>query len=259
MPEKYFSISEAAQLTHLTSETLRHYDRIGLVKPAHVAPDTGYRYYSRQDLVRLNTVHALRCMDLSLSKIKAMLVCDDLTKIVVFLSQAACSADEKIAALQDAKARIQAAKAAYESKLPDCRTAGTLSIRSFPQRVLLLSDHLEQPTLDNLWNYLRTFYDQVAPSSRDAFTFADMAGIYTAEGYSRMFALCTHYPALNGLTVLPAGEYLCADCTEKDRFQVLAELTAASEMKTGRKPAFTVQQVVVSGILQWTYQVQVPV
>ena len=31
---KYFSIGEAAEAVHTTTETLRHYDRIGLVKPS---------------------------------------------------------------------------------------------------------------------------------------------------------------------------------------------------------------------------------
>ena len=66
----YFSISEAAKIVGLTSETLRHYDRIDLVKPCEKNPWSGYRYYSEQEIVRLNTVQALRCMDLSLKEIK---------------------------------------------------------------------------------------------------------------------------------------------------------------------------------------------
>ena len=31
--KKYFSVGEAAKAAHTTTETLRHYDRIGLVKP----------------------------------------------------------------------------------------------------------------------------------------------------------------------------------------------------------------------------------
>lgn len=31
--EKYFSISQTAKMVDMTTETLRHYDRIGLVKP----------------------------------------------------------------------------------------------------------------------------------------------------------------------------------------------------------------------------------
>ena len=40
------SISEMARLRKVTTETLRHYDRIGLFTPSYISPDTGYRYYS---------------------------------------------------------------------------------------------------------------------------------------------------------------------------------------------------------------------
>ncbi|MEH7531769.1 MerR family DNA-binding transcriptional regulator, partial [Priestia megaterium] len=35
-----------AKLRGVTTETLRHYDRIGLFKPFYVDENTGYRYYS---------------------------------------------------------------------------------------------------------------------------------------------------------------------------------------------------------------------
>ena len=68
--KKFFSISETAKIVNMTAETLRHYDRIGLVKPCKVDEWTGYRYYSQQEIVRLNTIRTLRCMDLPLSEIK---------------------------------------------------------------------------------------------------------------------------------------------------------------------------------------------
>ena len=71
--KQYFSIGEAAKAAHMTSETLRHYDRIGLVKPGKKDEWTNYRYYTEQDIVRLNTVRALQCMDLSLQEIKEAL------------------------------------------------------------------------------------------------------------------------------------------------------------------------------------------
>ena len=43
--KKYFSVGEAAKAVHTTSETLRHYDRIGLVKPSKKDEWTNYRYY----------------------------------------------------------------------------------------------------------------------------------------------------------------------------------------------------------------------
>ena len=65
--KNYFSISQTAKIVGMTTETLRHYDRIDLVKPCKVDECTGYRYYSQQEIVRLNTIKALQCMDLTLS------------------------------------------------------------------------------------------------------------------------------------------------------------------------------------------------
>mgnify|MGYP002803236112 FL=1 len=81
----------------MTAETLRHYDRIGLVKPCRVDEWTGYRYYSQREIVLLNTVQALRRMDITLSEIKKILSYDDFGKIVNALKQAEKNADEKIA------------------------------------------------------------------------------------------------------------------------------------------------------------------
>ena len=65
----------------MTAETLRYYDRIGLVTPSKTDKNTGYRYYSQAEIVRLNTIKALRSMDLTLSEIRNILEYDDLKKI----------------------------------------------------------------------------------------------------------------------------------------------------------------------------------
>lgn len=253
----YFSVGEAAKAVHTTSETLRHYDRIGLVKPSKKDPWTHYRYYTQQDLVRLNTVRALQLMDLPLQEIKKVLEYDDLEKIVDFLTQAEKKAEEKIAALEYSKSKIQLAKADYEKKLRGQQRGSGALVKDLPARVILLSDTLESPTVENLWNYLSHFYNQVTPALKEQFSFEDLAGIYTENGVSRLFALCLSYAQVEGLKVLPEGKYLCAGCTEENRQEVLDELIRKAKAEYGTDPAFTVQLVVVSGILQWNYEVQV--
>lgn len=250
-----FSVGEAAREIHATSETLRHYDRIGLVEPSKKDAWTGYRYYTKQDIVRLHTVRALQQMDLPLQRIEEVLEYDDLEKIVAFLTEAEQKADEKIAALQYSKTRIQAAKQAYESKLPGQHS--TEEIMDFPARVILLSDTLEHPTLENLWNYLSHFYDRVPETLREQFSFEDVAGIYTENGRSNLFAICTRCADIDGLKTLPAGKYLCTACTEEDLAEKTAELIGIAREEYHTDPSFTVQQIVISGILQWKYQVQV--
>lgn len=255
--KKYFSIGEAAKAVHTTSETLRHYDRIGLVKPSRKDEWTNYRYYTEQDIVRLNTVRALQVMDLSLQEIKKVLEYDDLEKIVDFLRQAEKKADQKIEALEYSKLKIQRAREDYEKKLQKQENLKGPVLKDIPERVILLSDTLKEPTLDNLWNYLSHFYDKVTPARKDEFSFEDLAGIYTGDGITRLFAVCTRYADIDGLRVLPGGKYLCADCTEENREQVLNRILHTARTEYGVEPSFTVQLIVVSGILQWNYEVQV--
>lgn len=222
--KEFFSVSEAAKLVHMTAETLRHYDRIGLVKPCRTDEWTGYRYYSRQEVVRLNTIQLLRCMGLSLAEIKEILSYDDLEKIVGALKQAERRADEKIAELQYAKTRIRRARMEYESKANVQVPAAGHYVRYLPRRVILLSETLETPTLDTLWQYHRHFYGQLPAELRGDFSFEDLAGVYQEEGRRRLFAVCAKYRQTNGIKFLPQGSWLCADCKESDRVQVTEEL-----------------------------------
>ncbi len=253
--QKYFSVGEAAKLADMTSETLRYYDRIGLVKPEKKDEWTKYRYYTRQDIVLLHTVRALQQMDLSLQEIRRVLAYDDLEKIIEFLALAEKKADQKIAQIQQSKAKIQLAKVDYEQKRDRRKTGKERFVQTFPMRAILLSDTLEAPTLDTLWNYLGYFYKQVG-AEKDRFAFEDQAGIYTGKDGSRMFAVCTRYAETEGLLYLPAGNYLCADCTEEDRERVWNALVETAKREYGIEPEFGLQMIVVSGILQWQYQLQ---
>lgn len=175
---EFFSIGEAAKKAGMTGETLRHYDRIGLVKPSQRDELTNYRYYTEKDIVLLNTVHALQQMDIPLKKIKDVLEYDDIGKIIDFLNDAENRADEKIALLEESKTMIRRARADYERK-PHRIFAENVYIERFPNQVILLSDILETPTVDNLWNYLSHFYNKVG---KENFEFEDAAGIYTENG-----------------------------------------------------------------------------
>ena len=68
-----FKIGEFSKLSHVTVKTLRYYDRIGLLKPAEVDRFTNYRYYSANQLPRLNRILALKGLGLSLEQIGLLL------------------------------------------------------------------------------------------------------------------------------------------------------------------------------------------
>ena len=55
-------------MSGVTSRTLRHYDRIGLLAPAYVGAN-GYRYYETEQLLRLQQILLLRELGIGLSEI----------------------------------------------------------------------------------------------------------------------------------------------------------------------------------------------
>jgi DNA-binding transcriptional MerR regulator len=63
-----WSIQQAARVSGVTARTLRYYDEIGLLQPARVGSN-GYRYYEREQLLRLQQILLLRELGLDLTTI----------------------------------------------------------------------------------------------------------------------------------------------------------------------------------------------
>ena len=66
-------IGDFARLSQVPVGTLRHYDDVGLFTPARVDQFTGYRYYSGDQLPRLNRLLALKDLGFSLDQIARIL------------------------------------------------------------------------------------------------------------------------------------------------------------------------------------------
>lgn len=70
-------IGQFSEMTRLSSKALRLYDKSGLLPPAHVDQETGYRYYDLSQANRAEAVRMLRSVDMPLEEIKAVLVADN--------------------------------------------------------------------------------------------------------------------------------------------------------------------------------------
>jgi DNA-binding transcriptional MerR regulator len=68
-----FRIGEFAQIAQVSPRQLRHYDQLGLLRPGHTDRQSGYRYYSIQQLPRLNRLLALKDLGLTLDQIGPLL------------------------------------------------------------------------------------------------------------------------------------------------------------------------------------------
>lgn len=69
---RLYTVKQMARLSGVSVRALHHYDQIGLLKPASVG-ENGYRYYGRDELLRLQQIMLHRELDLPLGEIAAVL------------------------------------------------------------------------------------------------------------------------------------------------------------------------------------------
>ncbi len=71
------TVGDFSRATHLSVKTLRHYHQVGLLDPAEVNPDTGYRYYSAGQIPAAQVIRRLRDLEMPVADVKAVLAAPD--------------------------------------------------------------------------------------------------------------------------------------------------------------------------------------
>jgi DNA-binding transcriptional MerR regulator len=71
------TIGRFSRLTGLTVKALRHYDELGLLRPAAVDPATGYRSYSSAQVTVAETIRTLRRLEIPLDDVSLLLATSD--------------------------------------------------------------------------------------------------------------------------------------------------------------------------------------
>jgi DNA-binding transcriptional MerR regulator/effector-binding domain-containing protein len=70
-------VGQFATLTHLSVKTLRHYHDVGLLEPARVDAETGYRYYSLDQLPAAQLIRRLRNLKMPIPDVRSVLLAHD--------------------------------------------------------------------------------------------------------------------------------------------------------------------------------------
>src|SRR5690348_8370260 len=78
--KELFSTGTFADLTRLSLKALRLYNQLDLLRPVHIDPQTGYRYYAPDQLPRARMIRNLRDMDMPLADIRCMLDLADVSQ-----------------------------------------------------------------------------------------------------------------------------------------------------------------------------------
>ena len=77
MTDELVPVGTFAKLSGLSAHTLRHYDTIGLLTPAHVDPRTGYRRYSPNQIVTARLIADLRWLAVPISTVRSIVADPD--------------------------------------------------------------------------------------------------------------------------------------------------------------------------------------
>jgi DNA-binding transcriptional MerR regulator len=80
------TIGAFSRLTHLSIKTLRYYHEVGLIEPAVIDPDSGYRYYQPGQAHSAHLVRRFRDVGLPVADVKAVLAAPDLAARDVILA-----------------------------------------------------------------------------------------------------------------------------------------------------------------------------
>lgn len=84
MPPNLMPIGQFSKSCRLSIKALRHYDEQGLLEPAHVDSETGYRYYSVAQARDAVMIGMLRGLGIAVARVREILECegDDLKRVL---------------------------------------------------------------------------------------------------------------------------------------------------------------------------------
>lgn len=98
--EKYLSIGEVAKLKGVGIKSLRYYDRLGILSPAYINPETGYRYYLPSQLILVDLISFCIRLNIPLKNFHGYVQKDMTIDIEKILSDARRITEEKMQTLQ---------------------------------------------------------------------------------------------------------------------------------------------------------------
>lgn len=223
---KKMTIGQMAKLNHISEQTLRLYDREGLLSPLYRDDKNGYRYYDIRQSAQLDTIQYMKALGMPLKEIKTHMKKWDMGRVKQLLRENRDAIDERIRELNLQKRAIERALDSYEryeSAPPD----GAIVLEYIPKRQMYVTS-----ASVNFYDYdiaeyekiLRNLKEDMAAHDISPFYFANAGTILRRENFMKRHLYSTEvfvfvdreYVEADLITVIPASPYLCIYC---DKFE----------------------------------------
>lgn len=136
--KKYFTIGETATLNGISIKALRHYDGIGLLKPAYIDNSTNYRYYTYDQFPYIDKIKRYQSIGMPLKNIKDFFDSQDNNKIEDFLKSQHIKLQEEYEKLNQRKNNLEWLAYFFEES-KKIQIDGTIRIRQEKERFVIFS------------------------------------------------------------------------------------------------------------------------
>ena len=130
-------IGDFSQMMQVTVKTLRHYEQKGLLKPDEVDEWTGYRYYTVEQMQRLNNIRKLQQLGFSLDEIGLLYEDDSHDPTVSQLSRKIRETEQQLRMLMDRREKLLN----WRRSIKEIKTMEKFSIQSLPE--IIVASHRE--------------------------------------------------------------------------------------------------------------------
>ena len=224
-------IGEFSKLSRISVRMLRHYDEIGLLKPAEIDRFTDYRYYREDQLPTAGRITALKDMGFSLADIARILAkYDDRDQLEQFFS---ARQTELINLSQDTAHKLTLLDAARKRLRKEQNMSYNVTIKAIPERyaatVQMTIPRYEDEGM--VWGIMMQETDRMNLTEADpclcAVTFLD--GEYKEENVEVMAwkTVKGSYPDTEHVKFRTLPEVEVASCTYKGSYTLITDVYAA--------------------------------
>ena len=224
-------IGEFSKLSRVSVRMLRHYDEIGLLKPARIDRFTDYRYYREDQLPTAGRIAALKDMGFSLSDIVRILETgDDRERLESFFTQRQA---ELTALAQDTARKLTLLDAARKRLRKEEHMRYDVTIRTIPQRyaatVRMTIPRYEDEGM--VWGILmeETCRMNLIPADPCLCAVSFLDGEYKEENVEVMAwkTVKGSYPDTKHVKFQTLPQVTCASCTFKGSYAQTTDVYAA--------------------------------
>lgn len=212
------TIGQMAELNHVSEQTLRLYDREGLLKPQEVDPATGYRYYHIMQSARLDLIQNMKVYGMTLRQIRTYLEDNDAAALQRLLYEQAGRVNDKIDQLVRSRAAITRALENYR-RYEAMPKNGEIFLEYIPERYIYRYscelDYFEQDEAG--YEYmLRRLKRHLVVNNMPLSYFSNIGTIIRREHLAEnklisneVFLFVDGDTGAPGVEKLPAAAYLC--------------------------------------------------